>query len=156
MVDRVGAWTNSGHVYDCIEFIALPKRLDKSKIASKYRSSNLSSAQIGECFGISKQAVLARLRSEGVFKAKGRGRSNENYRFRNSTPFGKKVRDGKLVVNPVEVKIARLVVELRDRQGLTWEKICNEVNCRGYLTRRVTKWQAHNVRHVYKLWNGKL
>ena len=150
------AWTNTDHVYDSIGFVALPKRLDKAKIALKYSESNLSSSQIAEKIGASKQMVLSRLRSAGVFNAKRRGRSSENYRFKNTTPFGKKVRDGRLVLNPVEVKIARLIVELRDRKGLAWEEICSEVNGRGHLTRRGTKWQDHTVRHVYKLWSGKL
>ena len=125
-------------------------------IASKYVDSNPSSVQIAENVGASKQMVLSRLRSAGVFQEKGRGRSAENYRFPNTAPFGKRVRDGRLVVNPVEVKIARLIVELRNRKSASWALICLQLNEKGYRTRRNTPWQEYNARHVYKLWRGKL
>ena len=155
-MDRETPWANTNHVYDSIRFVSLPKRLDPAKIASKYRSSNHSATQIAESIGASKQMVLARLRSAGISKTKGRGRSPENYRFTNTAPFGKKVLDGKLAVNPVEVKVARLIVELRDRRSFSWAQVCQQLNEKGYRTRRDTPWKESNIRHIYKLWSGKL
>ena len=156
MVDRGTAWANTNHVYDSIRFVALPKRLNKAIIASKYLERDQSAAQIAESIGASKQMVLSRLRSAGVSNTKGRGRSPENYRFTKTAPFGKKVLDGKLVVNPVEVKVARLIVELRDRKSFSWARVCQQLNEKGYRTRRNTPWQESNIRHIYKLWSGKL
>ena len=155
-MDRAGAWTNTGHVYDSIGFIAIPKRLDKAVIASKYIAGNQTAAQIAENIGASKQMVLARLRAAGISDTKGRGRSPENYRFLRSAPFGKKVLDGRLVTNSVELKIARIIVELRDRKSFSWNQVCQQLNEKGHKTRRNTPWKESNIRHIYKLWSGKL
>ncbi len=134
----------------------LPKKLDSSVFAEKYLTSDHSAEQIAQKIGTSKQLVLARIRQEGIRKTKGRGRSPENYRFPKSAPFGKRVIDGKLVVNPAEIKIARLIIELRDRKASSWAQVSLELNERGYRTRLKTPWQEPSIRRIYRLWSSKL
>ena len=154
-MDRPSCQANRPLVFDCIQVFVAPKRLDNAVLREKYLSGNLSAAQIGEEFGLSKQAVLGRLRQAGVSKSSGRGRSQKNYRFPNPA-FGHRVVKGRLESNPSEMKIARLIVELRDRRGLSFGQIAEELRGRNLFTRQGAAWTRFTASHVYRLWAGKL
>jgi len=80
---------------------------------------------------------------------------DDNYRFPNPI-FGKKANRGRLETNASEMKIVRLIVELRDRQGWSFPRIADELNNRGHRNRKCTAWHRVSVRHVYKNWTGKI
>lgn len=86
---------------------------------------------------------------------KGRGRAVDNFRFPNPV-FGKKVVQGRLEANASEMKVVRLIVELRDRQGWSFPKITDELNRRGYRNREGGNWHRVSVRRVHKNWTGKV
>ncbi len=155
MVDQPLRQANRPCVYDSIQVFVAPKRLDNTTLREKYLSGNLSAAQIGEEFGLSKQTVLGRLRQAGVSKSPGRGRSQENYRFPNPA-FGHRVVKGRLESNPREMKIARLIVELRDRQGLSFGQVAEELRRRNLFTRQGAAWTRYTASRVYRLRAGKL
>jgi hypothetical protein len=154
-VDRSLCQANHLYVRDYIKIFVATKRIDNSTLRSKYLDRNVSSAQLGQEVGLSKQAVLRRLREAGVTKSKGRGRSDENYRFPNP-PFGKSVANGRLETCNAEMKIVRLIVELRDRRIWTFEKIAKELNDRGYRSRKKLEWTRYSVKRVHNNWTGKV
>lgn len=106
-------------------------------------------------FGLSKQAVLGRLREAGVHGGKGRGRADDNFRFPNPI-YGKKVSQGRFEANLVEMKTVRVVIKLRDRQVWSFGKIADELNRRGQRNRKGSKWHRVSTRHVHKNWTGKV
>lgn len=69
--------------------------------------------------GSSKTAVLERLYEAGV-RGKRTGRDSQNYKFPKNPPYGFRVSDGRLVPERREMEVARLIVELRDRQRIGW------------------------------------
>lgn len=138
LVDRVGGWENHSYLRDFIPIRPSPKLIKNAELAQKYLRSTLSAQQLADEYGVSKQMILGRLREAGVRGGKGRGRAADNFRFPNPV-FGNKVVGGRLETNPTEMKIVRLVVELRDRQGWSFEKIADELNRRGHRNRKGNK-----------------
>lgn len=111
--------------------------------------------QIGEQTGLSKQAVLARLGKEGVRPAAGHGRRKDNYRYP-KPPFGFRVVNERLVINPSEMKIVRLIVRLRTTEKLGWETIVAHLNSDGVPSRNGGKWDRARIKRVFKRWANKL
>lgn len=155
LVDRPERQSNTTYLEDFIRFYVAPKRIDSSVLKRKYLESNLSAQQLADELGVSKQMILGRLRAAGVHGGKGRGRAPENFRFPNP-PFGYRVKFGRLEMNPGEVKIVRLIVELRDRREWTFSAIAKELNQRNLSTRRGCLWTRIGVRSVHTRWKGKL
>ncbi|MBI2604669.1 MAG: recombinase family protein [Deltaproteobacteria bacterium] len=52
--------------------------------------------------------------------------------------------------------MARLIVELRDRQGKSFPQIASELNQRGWTNRKGASWNKVGVRQVHQRWTGKL
>jgi len=98
--------------------------------------------------------VLSRLRAQGIHRTV-KGQSASNYRLPNP-PYGYQVKDSKLISCPREMKISRMVVELRDRKKKTWAEIAKQLNTKGYRTRSGAKWTNFTARPVHKRWTGKL
>lgn len=155
MVDQPKCQTNRALVQDRLHLHFAPKRLTKEFLAEKYKRGSLSAAQLGEEVGLSKQAILGRLRAAGVSGTQGRGRSEENYRFPNP-PYGYHVSNGRLMPNPVEMKTVRLIVEFRERREWSFNKVAMELNRRGRGTRQGRKWTKVSVRSVYMKWQEKV
>lgn|GEM_PF-4118855 len=154
-MDPAKGWENHIYLRDFIPIRPNPKLIKNAELAQKYLRSTLSAQQLAEEYGVSKQMILKRLREAGVHGGKGRGRSPDNFRFSNPI-FGNKVVAGRLETNSTEMKIVRLVVELRDRQGQSFEKIADELNRRGHRNRKAAKWNRVSVRAVHKNWTGKV
>jgi biotin operon repressor len=157
LVETVGGWTHQtspAYLSVFVEQIVIPKKTSPATIREKYLKSSLSASQLAEELGVSKQMVLQRLRAEGV-RATVKGRGADNFRLP-TPPFGYRVVASRLVPHPGEMKIARLVVELRDRKGLTWGEVARGVNHRGFRSRAGTPWNKFTIRPVHKRWTGKL
>ena len=148
MVDRPLCRTNRSILYDSIECCAVPKRVSRSDLKEKYLRTNLSAAQLADETGLSKQAVLTRLRKVGVSQSKGRWRSPENYRFP-FAPYGYRVMKGRLEVFAPEMRAVRLIVELRSRQGFAFAKVASQLGEKGYRTRLGAEWTSAGVRIVF-------
>lgn len=115
----------------------------------------LSAQQVADRVGISKQAVLARLRQIGVRRTPGRGRSPDNFRYP-YPPYGFRVVSQRLVLNRRELRIARLIVELRDCNGMKWAEMVEVLKAKGARTRSKREWSSVGLRRVHKRWSGKL
>ena len=155
MVDRVGCCAHQELLCDFIEMQVGCRPKSSNKIPKRYLESELSSQQIADEFGVSKQFVLTQLRAAGIRKTARRGRSPENYRFHNP-PYGYRARNGKLETDPSEMKVARLIVELRDRQGKSFSEIASELNKRGWRNRKRNEWNKVAIRHIHRRWTAKL
>jgi hypothetical protein len=54
------------------------------------------------------------------------------------------------------MKVAWLIIELRDRQGESFAKVATELNHRGWENRRGTEWNVVAIRRVHERWTGKI
>src|SRR4051812_25003246 len=104
LVEAARGWENHVYVYDHVPVIPVPKALVNAEIARKYRQHRISAQQLADEYGVSKQMILGRLRRTGVRGSKGRGRSEENFRFPNPV-YGKRVVARRLETSPSEMKI---------------------------------------------------
>jgi hypothetical protein len=154
VVERAEYWENHEYLVDYIPVRPVPRLIENAKIAEKYRKHRLSAQQLADELGVSKQMVLRRLRKAGVH-GHTRGRDVENFRFPNPA-YGYKRNQGRLETSSVEMKIVRLIVELRDRQGLSFAKIADDLNRRGYRNRKGTQWISPSVGQIHKRWTGKV
>lgn len=155
MVDQPNCQTNRMLLLDILAVSLQTRPRSSNKIPNKYLESELSAQQLADEFWVSKQFVLTQLRAAGIRKSGLRGRSPENYRFHNP-PYGFRVREGRLEPDQREMKVARLIVELRDRQGESFAKVAAELNQRGWKNRRGTEWNVAAIRRVHKRWAGKI
>lgn len=154
MVDRIRSYAHREYLVDYIPIRPVPKLIENAKIAEKYRKHRLSAQQLADELGVSKQMVLRRLRKAGVH-GQSRGRDVDNFRYPNPA-YGYKRSQGRLETNRAEMKIVRLIVELRDRQVLSFARIADELNRRGYRTRKGTAWISPSVGQIHKRWTGKV
>jgi hypothetical protein len=60
--------TNRAILSDSISFYVAPRRIRNEVMKTKYLETNLSAAQLGEELGLSKQAVLGRLRGWSAWR----------------------------------------------------------------------------------------
>ncbi len=144
------------HLYlsDFLNYYHSPRRTP-SEIFAEFAQNGLTASQISEQTGLSKQAVLARLREKGVRPAAGHGRRQDNYRYPNP-PFGFRVVNNRLVLNPPEMKVVRLIVRLRTKERMGWEAIVIQLNGEGVLSRTGRKWDRARIKRVFKRWENKL
>lgn len=148
--------THLPQVTDLLEFVALPKAVDPAFIRHLYLEKGLTTSQIAERVGLSKAAILARLHQMGIRKQPDRGLQSDNYRFSNRVPFGKRLVEGRLIDDRRELKAARLIVELRLRQQLSWSEVVQKVNLAGFRTKKGLFWKLGTTRMVYEKWRDKV
>ena len=84
--------------------------------------------QIGRQLGISKQTVLNQLKRDGLRKGgyKGELADPNNYRLA-FAPFGFSKKDGRLVPNKSELKICRLIVQLKNNSNFSFHEIAQSL-----------------------------
>lgn len=157
MVEEPEIGTNRPYLIDSIKISTTPKLIGTSEIKALYLQNGLSAAQIAEKYGVSKSFVLAVIHQLGVKTGKvGRSTDPSNYR-NNSQPYGYAVRDGKLAPNKSEMKICRLVVELRGRRGLSTTQIAMELEKRGFKNRKGrTVWNSNTILNIFERWKNKI
>jgi transposase len=155
-VEQVGQRTNSLLLVDFIPFSPKPYSIKPALLRELYLEKGLSCHQIATQLGISKTVIVGRLGAMGILEKKGRQNNPENYRC-HEAPYGYRNQDGKLVPDKRELKICRLIVELRARKGWSLAKIVSELAKRGYTNRRgSTSWHHQSVTQIFNRWNGKL
>ena len=147
--------TNPKIIHDFSDFVLLPRQPNVPNLKKRYNETNLSSRQLAQEFGISRTLVTDTLKDAGVKISRGRGGSAENYTHPNS-PYGFQVRAGKLVISNNEMRIARMVIEYRDRRCATWMRVADALNTKGFRTRTGALWTQWTVRPVHKHWSGKI
>lgn len=155
MVGSAARWTNPAHLIDTITFLARPERADRAVFCDLYVKNGLSAAEVAAQTGLSKTAVLERLHEAGV-RGRRTGRDPENYKFPKNPPYGFRVSNGRLVPDRREMKVARLIVELRDRQRIAWRVIAERLNSDGIRTRKGRAWNIDSVENVYARWSGRV
>ena len=156
MVERSRHWTNLPQVSDFLNFVSIPKAVNPALIREFYLEKGLTASQIAEQVGLSKPAVLARLHQMGVRKQQDRGAQSDNFRFAQRVPFGKRLVDGRLVDDRRELKAARLIVELKQRQNLPWKEVVSKVNMAGFQTKKGLPWKIGTVRMVFSKWKDRV
>lgn len=162
MVERTVPRTNSPYdratYLDSIEFFQKCHWKNTANYRELYLEKGLSAAQIGEQLGIPKQTVLYQLQRDGIRLGSNKGRlaNPENYRLAYA-PFGFSKKDGRLVPNKAELKICRIVVQLRNNSKMSFHEIARELERRRIKGRTdSTSWTHATVGRIYKRWNGKL
>jgi len=102
---------------------------------------------VAEQYGASKTFVLSVLHKSGLKEVTKIGRSThpQNYR-NNSPPYGYTVRIGHLVTYKPELRICRIVVELRGRRNLSTTEVALELEKRGFKNRNGNKvWNTNTI-----------
>lgn len=162
MVDRAGPRTNSPHdratYLDSIEFFQKCHWRNTANYRELYLEKGLSAAQIGEQLGIPKQTVLNQLQRDGIHLGSNKGRlaNPDNYRLA-FAPYGFSKKDGRLVPNKSELKVCRLVVQLKNHSNLSFHEIARELVRRRIKNRENSiSWNPPTIGRIYKRWNGKL
>ncbi len=157
MVEQPEIGTNRPYLIDFIEITASPKLISKGKIRSLFLKEGFSAAQTAARCGVSKSFVLSVLHKSEIKVGKV-GRSTNPQNYRNSTPpYGYSIRTGHLVPNKSELKICRLVVELRGRQGLSTTQVAKELEKRGFKNRKGrTIWNTNTILNIFERWKNKI
>ena len=155
LVDRSGCWANCNQVTDFLSLIVNPSRADFTTFSDLYLEKGLSASEIAVELGLSKTAVIERLQAGGIRRAR-TGRDPNNYKFPKNPPYGYQVVNGRLVANRLEMKVARQIVELRDRQKVGWRVIAEKLNQSGCKTRKGRPWTIDTVENVHARWCGAL
>jgi len=79
-----------------------------------------------------------------------------NYRHYNA-PYGYRVKNGQLVLNPKDLKVCRIVVDFMDRKQRPARETARELIRRGLKNRRgEIKWGHLVVQQIFRRWKGKL
>lgn len=157
LVDQPECGTNTCYLIDFIKINVNSKTLNLEEIKELFVQKRLSASQIGRRFGVAKSIILKLLNEAGVRIGKvGRSTDPKNYR-NNSPPYGYMIRDRKLVLNKAEMKICRMVVELRSRRGYSTTQVAKELERLGYKNRKGnTVWNTATVLNIFERWNGKI
>ncbi|MFN8792587.1 MAG: hypothetical protein ACK5Y2_14120 [Bdellovibrionales bacterium] len=143
---------------DSIQFFQKCHWKNPANYRDLYINQRISAAQIGEKLGIPKQTVLNQLKREGIRLGTNKGRlaNPDNYRLAYA-PYGFSKRDGRLVPNKTELKICRIVVQLRINSKMSFHEIARELERRRIKGRtNSVSWTHATVGRIYKRWNGKL
>ncbi len=143
---------------DSIELFQKCHWKDAANYRHLYLEEGFSAAQIGERLNLPKQTVLNQLRRAGIRLGGNKGRMDNpnNYRLA-ETPYGFSKKAGKLIPNKSELRVCRLVVQLRNNSKLSFHEIARELIRRQIKNRRnAISWAPANVGRIYKRWNGKL
>lgn len=156
MVNLADKATNTPILLDFIYFSVKPFQKKFNFYLSLYLEEGLSAAQIADQIGCSKSTVLARLWKHGIRNFRTHQTHPKNYR-QPQPPYGYAVREGKLVINRRELKVCRLVVNLREREKKTFSEIARELAEKKIKNRRgEISWQHVTVANIFKRWRGKL
>lgn len=156
LVDQVGHRTNSTYINDFIGIFSIPKDVGTDKIADLYVKEGLTAAQVAARVGLSKASILRRLHSLGIRKGTLHEVTKGQPRPAVRAAYGQRIISGKLVNDRQEQKVARLIVELRERQKLGWKEVVDRLNGEGLRTRSGIPWKVGRVRMVFDRWHGKL
>lgn len=143
---------------DSIEFFQKCHWRNTANYRELYLEKGLSAAQIGEQLGIPKQTVLSQLKRDGIRKGgyKGELADPNNYRLAYA-PYGFSKKDGRLVPNKSELKVCRLVVQLRNNSNFSFHEIAQELARRRIKNREGSiSWNRATVGRIYNRWNNKL
>lgn len=152
MVDQTEVCTNRTYVIDIIKITVNPKLIGAAGIKALFVKTGLSAAQIAERYGVSKSFILSAIHRSGVKLGTKVGRSTDPKNYRNnSPPYGYLIRDGKLVPNKSEMKICRVVVELRGRRKLSTTQVSKELEKRGIKNRNGnTVWNPNTILNIFR------
>ncbi len=149
---------NTTYLTDFIKISFKPQLLNPAEIRNLYLKEGLSAAQIAAQYGVSKSVIIGwvnRLRI-GAKTAQGRMTNPKNFRHHNP-PYGYKVKDNRLALNNVELRVCRAVVELMGRNKCGARETARELAARGFKNRRGdATWGHLVVQQIFKRWKDKL
>lgn len=157
-VPRKNSPLNRATYLDSIEFFQKCDWKNSSNYGALYLEKGLSAAQIGKQLGIPNQTVLNQLKRDGFRLGGNKGRlaNPDNYRLAYA-PYGFSKKDGRLIPNKAELKICRLVVQLRNNSKMSFHEVAKELMRGGIKNRDESiSWNHATAGRIYKRWNGKL
>ena len=142
------------YLYDFIDFFHLPQKHANNQIASLYVKKKLSTRQIAQTVGVSKTTVLKQLKESNVSTNL---KINSKKYAPSTPPYGfKRTHDSQLAINKSELKICRIIVQLR-KKGLSFNGIAQELNKGKLKTRKGTlSWQRYSIKNIFERWKDKI
>lgn len=156
MVHRAGYCANTSKVSDFIDNIVIPKNAKSETIRDLYLDQGLTALQIAHQIGLSKTVVLRRLHALGIRQETVKQMELEKPRPVSRASYGYRIVSGKLVPDRYELKVVRIIVELRSRQGLSWSKLVKHLNSEKIKARGGGVWHITSVRMVFERWKDKI
>ena len=158
LVDRAGHWSNDHYLTEIIKVYLIPRIVESAKIVQMYLERGLTARQVATELGTSKAFVLSRLNEAGINASviKYMNLSSPRPRPASHAPYGHKVVNGRLVENKSEMSIARKIVEMRQRQKLSWKTIAAKLNAKGFANRSGEPWQVGFAKAVFDRWKDKI
>ena len=144
------------YVVDFIKYRVLPLRQDYPSYRYLYLDQRLSANSIALELGVSKQAVLSKLRKFGLVEKKRQSGFYKNGKS-DRAPYGfYRLSDGEVIRFKPEILILRKIIFERDKCNRTFREIAVILKNEGFKTRRgKTTWQGSNVAKLYNYWKSK-
>lgn len=123
-------------------------------------ASGLTLREIAKQFDVSKNSVRKTLLLQGIALRPPNGDQQKKMKGPGSrhvgvSPYGYARLRGKLVVDPHEIEIVRLVLKLRQTGKTLWD-IAHYLNNLGHKNRRGTAWEHSLVRNIINRHEGNL
>ena len=159
-MEQTKAWKNRSKLLDSFEFNFDLRLKDADFWRNLYLVEGLSATQIADRLKTPRSTIHSLLRRHGIRKEQLEGCSTQpdNYLAPNP-PYGFKVEAGRLLIDRKEMKVCKLIVELRRNQNWDWSAIAKELSRRQIPTRRNdegTRWHRHIVRAIFERWHSKI
>jgi hypothetical protein len=157
LVDQPNYGTHHLNLLDSITFQSNAKTLDKAKIVKLYVEEHKSAEQIAAEVGCSKTMVVTTLkRAKCLRPKKGARVIPSNYRH-HVIPYGYRKVDNALMVNPKEVRICRLIVDLIERKKMNVSGVVKFLTTSKIKNREgKAVWYPAMIRRIFARWKGKL
>ncbi len=130
--------------------------MKSASIRDLYLNQGLTAAQIALQIGISKTVVLRKLHALGIRRETVKQMELDQPRPVGRAPLGQRIVAGKLTPDRKELKIVRLVVELRSRQNLPWKEVVKRLNSDNLRTKSGLRWKEGAAKMVFQRWNSKI
>ena len=121
-----------------------PCQIKRQFFRDLFLDEGLSAAQIAERVGLSKTAVLERLRRRGIRNLLGRKTNPNHYRI-HEPPYGFRKQEGRLAPCKPELKVCRTVVQMYEEKKWTYSAIGRVLELKGYRNRRGEKRRNHGT-----------
>ena len=146
----------SEYISDYIDFRPRLDQLNHAEVRELFIEKRLSASQIAARLDCSKTHILRSIHDFGLSRPKVDRADPENYTLP-IAPYGYRKSQNKLVVDAKELRIAKLIVELKDRRGMNILQVGREL-VRLKLSARSGKvaWHNHTVTRIYKYWKNKI
>ena len=151
-IDNGGVeWITSEHLYphEIVQFLSETPAQNNSFLAKKYLNEHLSAPDIAKKIGVSKAFILDQLKKFNI-KRRAPGAEQLHAKIPSiNVPYGKKLKNGRLVNLPKEQKVIETMQHLRSK-GHTYTDIVRYLNEKNIPTKQGGKWHHYTVSTILK------